>query len=35
MITDERNWTILNFLQTKDLILLQKFGIEEDYLALE
>ncbi|MCF8231353.1 MAG: agmatine deiminase family protein [Bacteroidales bacterium] len=32
---DKRNWAYLNFLQTKDLILLPKFGIEEDGQALE
>jgi agmatine/peptidylarginine deiminase len=32
---DKRNWAYLNFLQTKDLILLPKFGIDEDELALE
>ncbi|MDA3894053.1 MAG: agmatine deiminase family protein [Salinivirgaceae bacterium] len=32
---DERSWAYLNFLQTKDLILLPKFGIEEDGQALE
>lgn len=29
------NWAYINFLQTKDLILLPKFGIEEDQKALE
>jgi agmatine/peptidylarginine deiminase len=32
---DDRNWAYLNFLQTKDLILLPKFGIEEDNQAFE
>ena len=32
---DERNWAYLNFLQTKDLILLPKLNIEEDNQALE
>lgn len=32
---DERNWAYLNFLQTKDLILLPKFGIDEDGQAFE
>lgn len=32
---DKRNWAYLNFLQTKDLILLPKFGIEEDEQAFE
>lgn len=32
---DERNWAYINFLQTKDLILLPKFGIDEDLQALE
>jgi agmatine/peptidylarginine deiminase len=32
---DVRNWAYLNFLQTKDLILLPKFGIDEDAQAFE
>lgn len=32
---DERNWAYLNFLQTKDLMLIPKFGIEEDNQAFE
>lgn len=32
---DKRNWAYLNFLQTKDLILLPKFGIDEDKQAYE
>jgi agmatine deiminase len=32
---DKRNWAYLNFLQTKDLILLPKFGIDEDEQAFE
>lgn len=32
---DKRNWAYLNFLQTKDLILLPKFGINEDGQAFE
>lgn len=32
---DNRNWAYLNFLQTKDFILLPKFGIDEDEQALE
>ena len=32
---DKRNWAYLNFLQTKNLILLPKFGIDEDEQALE
>lgn len=32
---DKRNWAYLNFLQTKDLILLPKLGIEEDAQAFE
>lgn len=32
---DVKSWAYINFLQTKDLILLPKFGIEEDRLALE
>ena len=32
---DKRNWAYLNFLQTKDLILLPKFGIDEDKEAFE
>jgi agmatine deiminase len=31
--SDKRNWAYLNFLQTKDLILLPKFDIEEDEQA--
>ena len=32
---DKRNWAYLNFLQTRNLILLPKFGIDEDEQALE
>jgi len=32
---DKRNWAYINFLQTKDLILLPKFGIDEDKQAIE
>ena len=32
---DKRNWAYLNFLQTKDLILLPKFEIDEDGQAFE
>lgn len=32
---DNRNWAYLNFLQTKDLILVPKFGIDEDFQAFE
>lgn len=32
---DKRDWAYLNFLQTKDLILLPKFGIEHDDQAFE
>lgn len=32
---DERNWAYLNFLQTKDIILIPAFGIDEDDQALE
>ena len=32
---DHWNWAYVNFLQTKDLILVPKFGIEEDQQALE
>ena len=32
---DNRNWAYLNFLQTKDFMLLPKFGIEEDKQASE
>jgi len=32
---DKRNWAYLNFLQTKDFILLPKFGIDEDEQAFE
>lgn len=32
---DERSWSYMNFLQTKDLILLPSYGIEEDFVALE
>ena len=31
----EKDWAYLNFLQTKDLILLPKFGIEQDNQAFE
>lgn len=34
-VEDERNWAYMNFLQTKDLILLPKFGIDEDIQAFE
>ena len=32
---DKRNWSYINFLQTKDFILLPKYGIDEDDQALE
>lgn len=32
---DKRNWAYLNFLQTKDVILIPKFGIDEDDQAFE
>jgi len=32
---DKRNWAYLNFLQTKDLMLIPKFGIDEDDQAFE
>jgi len=32
---DSRNWAYINFLQTKDIILVPKFEIEEDNQALE
>ncbi len=32
---DKRNWAYINFLQTKDLILLPKFKIDEDKQAME
>ncbi|NME70556.1 agmatine deiminase family protein [Flammeovirga aprica] len=32
---DKRSWAYINFLQTKDIILLPKFNIDEDELALE
>lgn len=32
---DKRNWAYINFLQTKDLILLPKFRIDEDKQAFE
>lgn len=32
---DKRSWSYMNFLQTKDVILLPSYGIEEDFLALE
>ncbi len=32
---DERNWAYINFLQTKDIILIPGLGIEEDSQALE
>lgn len=32
---DKRNWAYLNFLQTQDLILVPKFGIEEDEQAFK
>ena len=31
---DKRNWACINYLQTKDIILLPKFGIDEDEQAL-
>jgi len=34
-IRDKRNWAYINFLQTKDLILLPKFNIDEDVQAFE
>ena len=33
--TDKRNWAYINFLQTKDLILVPKLNIEEDHQAFE
>jgi agmatine/peptidylarginine deiminase len=33
--TDKRNWAYINFLQTKDLILVPKLNIEEDQQAFE
>lgn len=32
---DERNWAYINFLQTKDILVIPKFGIEEDEQALK
>jgi agmatine deiminase len=32
---EELNWAYINFLQTKDLIIIPKFGIEEDQQAFE
>lgn len=32
---DKRNWAYINYLQTKDIILLPKFGIDEDKQALD
>ncbi len=32
---DKRNWAYINFLQTKDLILLPKLKIDEDKQAME
>lgn len=32
---DKRNWAYINFLQTKDLILLPKFNIDEDIQSLD
>ncbi len=32
---DKRNWAYINFLQTMDLIMLPKFGIDEDIQAFE
>ena len=32
---DERSWAYINFLQTKDLILIPSFGIYEDDLAFQ
>lgn len=34
-VEDGRNWAYMNFLQTKNLIILPKFGIDEDNQALE
>jgi agmatine deiminase len=34
-VEDKRNWAYMNFLQTKDLILIPKFGIDEDIQAFE
>jgi agmatine/peptidylarginine deiminase len=32
---DERNWAYMNFLQTKDIILIPKFDIDEDIQAMK
>ena len=32
---DKRNWAYINYLQTKDLILLPKLGIDEDEQAFD
>jgi agmatine/peptidylarginine deiminase len=32
---DDRSWAYLNFLQTKDFMMVPKFGIDEDERALE
>ena len=32
---DKRNWSYINYLQTKDLILIPKYGIDEDEQALK
>jgi agmatine deiminase len=32
---DKRNWSYINFLQTKDIILIPKYGIDEDQQAFE
>jgi agmatine deiminase len=32
---DKKRWSYINFLQTKDFILLPKYGIDEDEQALE
>lgn len=33
--SDKRNWAYINFLQTKNLILIPKFGVDEDFQAFE
>lgn len=35
MEDNERNWAYINFLQTKDIVLLPKLGIEEDIQAFD
>lgn len=32
---DRRNWAYINFLQTKDILIIPRFGIEEDEQALK